>query len=154
MVSRFGDTCRLTSMMVLVLLYFFVELITGHLTRSIALVADSFHMLSDFMSLVVALVATRIAKWPSSSKNTFGWQRAEVVGSLVNTVVLISLCFNILIDVAKRFIEPQKTDKPKLMVFVGAGGLLINAIGLLILSHHGHSHGHGYNVAEITVGIY
>ena len=54
---------------------FFLTL--GYLTNSMALVADSFHMLSDIAALVIAFLSVRMAP-KSWSKNTFGWARAEV----------------------------------------------------------------------------
>ena len=44
-----------------------------------ALVADSFHMLSDIAALVIAFLSVRMAP-KSWNKNTFGWARAEVDG--------------------------------------------------------------------------
>ncbi|KAA0197083.1 Cation efflux protein: zinc transporter [Fasciolopsis buskii] len=133
-----GNTTRLVSMMCLVATYFLVELIVGYVIHSIALVADAFHMLSDFLALVVGVIAARIAKWPSSSKNTFGWQRAEVMGGLINTVVLITLCSTILMNAIQRFIEPEPIVNPRLMVYVGAGGLAVNVLGLIVLGAHSH----------------
>ncbi|CAH8549127.1 unnamed protein product [Heterobilharzia americana] len=140
---RCGNTARLIFMLVLVVLYFLVELIVGISIHSISLVADSFHMLSDCLALVVGIVASRIAKWPRSSRNTFGWQRAEVMGSLINTVVLITLCVTILLRAIERFIETQAIETPQVMVCVGCGGLLVNILGLIVLG--GHSHGSSHN---------
>ena len=80
-----------------------VIFISGYLTNSMALVADSFHMLSDVIALVVALVSIRISpkEW---SKNTYGWARAEVVGALVNSVFLFALCFSISVEAIQRFL--------------------------------------------------
>ncbi|CAH8857147.1 unnamed protein product [Trichobilharzia szidati] len=142
---RCGNTARLTFMLVLVVLYFLVELIVGISIHSIALVADSFHMLSDCLALVVGIVASRIAKWPRSSRNTFGWQRAEVMGSLINTVVLITLCMTILLRAIERFIETQAIESAQIMVYVGCGGLLINILGLIVLGGHSHE-GSGHDI--------
>ncbi|KAF6780267.1 hypothetical protein AHF37_00236 [Paragonimus kellicotti] len=133
-----GNTSRLICMMVLVAAYFLVELIVGYVIHSIALVADAFHMLSDFMALIIGLIAARIARWPRSSKNTFGWQRAEVMGGLINTVMLITLCGTILLQAIQRFIEPSDIKDPRLMVYVGSGGLLVNILGLIVLGVHSH----------------
>ncbi len=150
--AKFGNTARLIAMMVLVAIYFCVELITGYIVNSLALVADSFHMLSDFIALAVGVAATRISKWPRSSKNTFGWQRAEVVGSLINTVVLVTLCFTIFLDAVKRFFESEPISNPKIMVFVGIGGLIINILGLIVIGGHSHSHGgHELDIDENEV---
>jgi len=141
--------CRLTKtqsilfMLCLTSSFFFVELIVGHVTKSNALVADAFHMLSDIISLVIGLIAVRMSK-KTSPRNTFGWVRAEVLGSLINAVFLLALCFSIIIEAINRFVEPQQLEKINLMLIVGAIGLIINLIGLLIFGLHSHSHSHDH----------
>ncbi|KAH8300529.1 hypothetical protein KR018_011836 [Drosophila ironensis] len=141
-----GKKCRLLSMMWLTAFFFFVEIIVGYVTNSMALVADSFHMLGDIAALVISFLSVKMSpkKW---SKNTFGWARAEVLGALVNAVFLVALCFSITIEACKRFIEEEPIHQPELLVIVGALGLLVNLIGLCLLyehgGHHGHSHGGG-----------
>ncbi|XP_032310366.1 zinc transporter 1 [Drosophila ananassae] len=141
-----GKKCRLLSMMWLTAFFFFVEIIVGYVTNSMALVADSFHMLGDIAALVISFLSVKMSpkKW---SKNTFGWARAEVLGALVNAVFLVALCFSITIEACKRFIEEEPIHQPELLVIVGALGLLVNVIGLCLLyehgGHHGHSHGGG-----------
>lgn len=51
-----SDVLRLSFMIFLVFSFFLVELIVGYLTRSIALTNDAFHMFSDSMALIIALV--------------------------------------------------------------------------------------------------
>lgn len=146
-----GKKCRLLTMMWLTAFYFFVEIIVGYVTNSMALVADSFHMLGDIAALVISFLSIKMSpkKW---SKNTFGWARAEVLGALVNAVFLVALCFSITIEACKRFIEEEPIHEPKLLVVVGAIGLLVNVIGLLLLYEHGGSHSHGSqsNLARLS----
>ncbi|XP_060557113.1 proton-coupled zinc antiporter SLC30A1-like [Ruditapes philippinarum] len=137
-----GKTCRLLTMLSMTSSFFLVEIIVGYITNSIALVADSFHMLSDVVALIVGFASVRISKW-RSQKNTFGWARAEVVGALVNSVFLIALCFSILVEALKRLVEIEKIENPKLLLIVGGVGLLINFLGLALFHNHGHSHGGG-----------
>jgi len=137
-----GKTCRLSSMLVLTTTYFLVEIIVGYVTNSMALVADSFHMLSDVIALVIGLFSVRISK-KTTAKNTYGWARAEVLGALVNAVFLLALCFSILVESIKRIAVPEGIERPVLLVTVGSIGLLINLVGLVILGSHGHSHGGG-----------
>ncbi|XP_026326358.1 zinc transporter 1 isoform X2 [Hyposmocoma kahamanoa] len=136
-----GKKCRLLSMLWLTGSFFFVELIVGYVTNSMALVADSFHMLSDVAALVIAFLSVKMSpkKW---SKNTFGWARAEVLGALVNAVFLVALCFSITVEAVKRFIEIEIIHDAKLLVAVGTLGLLLNVVGLFLFHEHGSSHGH------------
>ena len=73
----------------------------------------------------------------TTSKNTYGWQRAEVLGALVNSVFLIALCFTIVVEAVQRFIEFEVITDPELVLIVGGVGLLINLIGLLLFWKHG-----------------
>uniref|UniRef100_A0A672MJR0 Cation efflux protein transmembrane domain-containing protein n=1 Tax=Sinocyclocheilus grahami TaxID=75366 RepID=A0A672MJR0_SINGR len=74
---------RLLCMLSLTFGYFIVEVVVSQITSSLAMLSDSFHMLSDVIALVVALVAVRFAEQTqSTNKNTFGWIRAEVMGAL------------------------------------------------------------------------
>jgi zinc transporter 1 len=130
-------------MLSLTFTYFLVELIVGNITNSVALVADAFHMLSDVISLVIAIVAVRISK-RRSDINTYGWVRAEVVGANINTVFLIALCLTIVFDAIKRFLTPEVIKDVNLLLIVGSVGLGINIIGLFLFQgFHGHSHGGG-----------
>ncbi|XP_059141417.1 uncharacterized protein LOC131929320 [Physella acuta] len=137
-----GKTCRLSTMLTLTAGFFLVEIIVGYMTNSIALVADSFHMLSDVVALIVGFASVRISKWPSK-RNTYGWVRAEILGALVNAVFLLALCFSILVEALKRLVEVEKVDNPKLLLIVGAVGLAVNIFGLFLFGAHGHSHGGG-----------
>lgn len=128
---KFGKTARLVSMLSVTSSFFLVELIVGYKCHSMALVADSFHMLSDVLALLVAFLSVRISK-RTSSKNTFGWARAEVLGALVNSVFLMALCFSIFVEAIDRFHEPTTVDDPKLVLIVGCVGLAVNLFGLLI----------------------
>lgn len=146
-----NDQCRLSFMLLLTTIFFMVEIIVGYITNSMALIADSFHMFSDAIALVIAYISVRMSpkKW---TKNTFGWARAEILGALVNAVFLCALCFSILIESIKRFMKPDQIHDPELLLIVGGFGLFINLIGLVMFKdggghfhHHGHSHSHGHN---------
>lgn len=122
--------------------FFIMELVVGYVTNSMALVADSFHMLSDVVSIIIAFLSVKMSpkKW---SKNTFGWARAEVLGALVNSVFLMALCFSILVESLKRFIEIEEVHDPQLILIAGSIGLAVNIVGLFLFHEHGHGHSHG-----------
>ena len=63
----------------------FVQALGGLLSGSLSLLADALHNLSDAGSLAVALIARKVAHLPASSRMTFGYRRAEVIGALVNS---------------------------------------------------------------------
>lgn len=138
---------RLLCMLSLTFGFFIVEVVVSRITSSLSMLSDSFHMLSDVIALVVALVAVRFAeKTHATNKNTFGWIRAEVMGALVNAVFLTALCFTIILEAIERFTEPHEIESPIVVAGVGAAGLLINLLGLCLFHGHaggGHGHSHG-----------
>lgn len=139
-----GKTGSVLSMLFMTSSFFLVEIIVGYATNSMALVADSFHMLSDVLSLLIGFFALRYSKRSQrTERNTFGWQRAEVLGALVNAVFLIALCFSILVESLKRLVETEEIHNPILVLIVGVAGLLINVVGLILFHKHGHGHSHG-----------
>lgn len=145
---------RLLCMLLLTFMFMVLEVVVSRVTASLAMLSDSFHMLSDVLALVVALVAERFARRThATQKNTFGWIRAEVMGALVNAIFLTGLCFAILLEAVERFIEPHEMQQPLVVLGVGVAGLLVNVLGLCLFHHHsgegqgaghGHSHGHGH----------
>lgn len=149
--SRIG---RLSLILTLTSVFFFVELVVGYVANSTALLADSFHMLSDVAALLVGIYAIKAARKPAGATNTYGWVRAEVFGALVNGVALLALCFTISIDALKRVFEPEPVRHPVILLVVGGIGLAINIIGLAVLSGgggHGHSHGGGEASGDLNM---
>jgi zinc transporter 1 len=51
--------------------FFIAELVVGHITKSLALVADAFHMLSDVMSMAIGLAAVRVRQLNCHSLGQF-----------------------------------------------------------------------------------
>ncbi|KAK9325975.1 cation efflux protein [Lipomyces orientalis] len=135
---------RIISLLVIDSAFFLLEVIIGYAVHSLALVADSFHMLNDVFSLVVALWAVKVANSrAASSEYSYGWQRAEILGALVNGVFLLALCLTIFLEAIQRFVEPQIITNPQLVLGVGCAGLVSNLVGLILFHEHGHSHSHG-----------
>lgn len=100
-------------------------------------------MLNDVLSLCVGLWAVRIANRESSKIYTYGWQRAETLGALINGVFLIALCLSIFLEAIQRFVTPQTVSNPKLVLIVGCLGLASNILGLFLFHEHDHGHGGG-----------
>jgi hypothetical protein len=87
---------------------------------------------SDVLSLIVALYTIKLATSPSSSANSYGWQRAEILGALINGVFLVALCVSIFLEAIGRIVAPPEITNPKLIVVVGSLGLLSNIVGLFL----------------------
>jgi zinc transporter 1 len=98
---------------------------------------------------MIALIAIKFSRKKTSAKNTYGWARSEVLGSLINAVFLLALCFSIIVEAINRLFEPHPLRRIELIISVGLVGLITNVIGLIIFSllggHHFHSHGPKHN---------
>jgi zinc transporter 1 len=130
---------RLITMIILNGLVFIAELVTGYITQSLSLQSDAWHMLSDQASLVIGLIAHRMAKRPPTSRMTFGFARTEVLGGLVNATFLLAVCMMIGFDAISRFIEPPTIQHPLLFLVVGGIGLITNVIGIFMFCDHENS---------------
>lgn len=99
-----------------------VEIVGGILTGSLAVLADAVHMLSDNLSLGLALFAAWLAGKPATSRRTFGFQRAEVLAALANGVLLVALAIWIFVEAAMRLSDPPDV--------LGGWMLVIALVGL------------------------
>lgn len=112
-----------------------VQIVGAVLTGSLALLADAAHMFADASALVIALIASLVATRPANERNTYGYQRAEVFGALINAVLLIALCVWIAIEAIGRLVTPSEHEVAGgLMLAVAVTGLVANAISMWLLS--------------------
>ncbi|KQR36915.1 MULTISPECIES: cation diffusion facilitator family transporter [Microbacterium] len=112
-----------------------VQVVGAILTGSLALLADAAHMFTDASALVIALIAAAVAARPADDRRTFGYQRAEVFGALINAIILILLAGWVGIEAVGRLIDPGETEVAGgLMLIVAIVGLVANAISMWLLS--------------------
>ncbi|MCS3443576.1 cation diffusion facilitator family transporter [Microbacterium phyllosphaerae] len=112
-----------------------VQVVGAILTGSLALLADAAHMFTDASALVIALIAAAVAARPADDRRTFGYQRAEVFGALINAIILILLAGWVGIEAVGRLIDPGETEVAGgLMLVVAVVGLVANAISMWLLS--------------------
>jgi len=132
------------TMTILLGVFFIIEVVVGYTTNSMALIADSFHMLSDVASLIVGYLALKYSTRDANRDTyTYGYARAEVLGALVNAVFLVALCFSITIEALKRLVIVEEIENPLLVFCVGAAGLVVNVFGMFLFHQTGHGHSHG-----------
>ena len=92
-------------------------------------------MFTDASALVIALIAAAVAARPADDRRTFGYQRAEVFGALINAIILILLAGWVGFEAVGRLIDPGEVEVAgPLMLAVAVVGLLANAISMWLLS--------------------
>jgi len=117
--NKMDNRRKIISMAILTGLYFLAEFIVGIISNSISLIADSFHMFSDVLSLIVAFAAINLSRRIHSKTFTYGWKRAETIGALINGVFLVAVCITIIMEAIKHIINKEEMEKPELVVFIG-----------------------------------
>ena len=60
------------------------QLIGGYAAGSIAIYTDSAHLASDMMGFGISMAALTLAQRSSTTHLTYGWHRAEIIGTLVS----------------------------------------------------------------------
>ena len=125
---------RLTLVIGIVSVVLLLEAIGAWLTGSLALLADAGHMLSDLLGLIVALTATVMAARPATDRATFGFQRTEVFGALINGLILLGVAGVVSVAAIARLMSPSESAVlPAPMLIVAIIGLAANIAGMLLL---------------------
>lgn len=104
--------------------YMIIEAIGGILTHSLALLSDAGHMLSDSLSLGIALLALTLGGKAANHRYTYGYKRMEILAAVFNGLTLLLISFFILYEAVQRFSHPLE--------IASTGMLLIASMGLLI----------------------
>ena len=128
---------RLFWSLVVTLFIFAAEVIGGILSRSLALLSDAGHVLTDAFALGLSLIALLIMKRPSDYKATYGYQRIGLVAALINGTSLVVIAVFIFIEAYKRFHAPLEINS-SVMLSIAAAGLAGNLIMVWILGHKHH----------------
>ena len=109
-----------------------VQVIGGFISNSLSLLSDALHNLGDSSAIFIAFLAGKKSRKKPDEKNTFGYQRVEILAALFNAVVLIAICLFLFFEAYKRFIHPEAI-KGKLMLIVAIFGLLANLASVIVL---------------------
>ncbi|KAK3688514.1 cation efflux family protein [Podospora appendiculata] len=146
MALKMGTKQRLIATIVISFAFFISEITVAFKTKSLALMADSFHYMNDLIGFIVALSAIIISERSHSPQHlSFGWQRARTLGAFFNGVFLLALGISIFLQSIERFIYLTPVENPKLVLIMGCVGLTLNIISAIFLHEHGgHDHGHSH----------
>ncbi|NHX27092.1 cation transporter [Escherichia coli] len=107
------------------------QIVGGVVSGSLALIADAIHNFSDAVSLIIALVARRIARRPHDDSMTFGYGRAEVVAALVNYTTLFVVAFYLIAEAIMRLLDPPGVEG-WIVVIVAGIALIVDAVTALL----------------------
>lgn len=123
----------------LILTAFFTiaEIIGGIVSRSLALLSDSAHMISDVFALGLSMTAIYLAQRQPNERYTFGYLRFEIIASFVNGLALCAISIGIFWESIRRFLHPEPVNLP-IMLSVAVVGLIVNLVLTFVLSRSMH----------------
>ena len=135
--DRGPQSRRLWIVLGLTATFMVAEVVGGILSNSLALLADSGHMLADVGALALSLVAMRLMRRPPSPERTFGYVRMEILAALANGATLLVISGWIVWEAWERLAAPPEVDGP-LMMGVAGVGLIVNVVGAGMLHTYAH----------------
>jgi len=101
------------------------EIAGGTLGRSVALLNDALHNLSDVPALAISWLALRWATRPADSEKTYGYHRAGILAAFTNAVLLVVVALGLGYEAIGRLRSP---------VAVSAGWMIWTSIAALAVN--------------------
>src|SRR5580700_10042960 len=114
------------------LAYIALLVVAGLRAHSLALLSEAGHNLSDFLALLLSLVAVYLQSRPASATKTYGYHRAGVLAALANAVSLVAVSFFILYEAFRRLQHPEPVQASVMVWGAGTGVVMKGGIALLL----------------------
>ena len=119
--------------------YMFIEAFGGWITNSLALLSDAGHMLSDALSLGIALLAFRYGVKAASRDKSFGYRRFEILAAALNGLTLMLVAAWIVFEAVARFVSPLPIQSTGMLV-IAVIGLIVNIVVAVMMFKGGDTH--------------
>ncbi|WP_100618051.1 cation diffusion facilitator family transporter [Bacillus cereus] len=116
--------------------YMLIEVVGGFMTNSLALLSDAGHMLSDAISLGIALVAFTLGEKTANYGKTYGYKRFEILAAALNGGTLILISLYIFYEAIQRFQNPPEVASTGMLI-IASIGLLVNIFVVWIMLRGG-----------------
>ncbi|WP_205752675.1 cation diffusion facilitator family transporter [Cryptosporangium phraense] len=117
----------------LILAFMAGEVVVGLIARSLALLSDAAHMLTDAAAIVLALIAMRLAARPAKGNFTYGLRRVEILSAQLNGVTLWALAIVFVVEAIDRFRNPPDVSGG-LVLATAVVGIGVNALATWCVS--------------------
>jgi len=124
-----------------------VEIWTGWWFKSMALLADGWHMSSHALAIGLSAFAYAAARrYAHDSRFAFGTWKIEILAGYTSALFLLGVAATMAFASCERIIAPQVIQFPE-AIAVAVVGLAVNVFCAFILErahdHHDHGHDHG-----------
>lgn len=125
----------------LTLVMMVVEIATGWISGSMALLADGWHMGTHFFALGITAFAYHFSrKHAADPSYSFGTGKVDVLGGFTSAIVLAVVALLMVAESLQRLFAPQNIMFNEALL-VAVVGLVVNLVSALLLNDHSHSHG-------------
>lgn len=115
------------------LLFVIVEAVVGFAGHSLGLLSDAGHNLSDVFSLLLAMIALKLASSHATKRFTYGRRKASVLISLLNAIILLVAVGAIAVESVRKLIHPTDVAAD-LIIWTALVGIAINGATAWVLS--------------------
>ncbi len=123
----------LAAALAVILAFMAAELVVGITARSLALITDAGHMLTDAASLAVALVAARLVRRPAAGAYTYGFTRVDALSAQANGITLVLLACWFTVSAVRRLVGPPATAGGPVLA-VALVGVAVNLLAVWLAS--------------------
>ncbi|MFE2324471.1 cation diffusion facilitator family transporter [Streptomyces sp. NPDC059385] len=114
------------------------EVVIGIVAQSLALISDAAHMLTDAVSIVLALIAMRLAARPARGGFTYGLKRAEILSAQANGLTLLLLGAWLAYEAVRRLMDPPPVEGGLVLV-TALAGIVVNVVAAWCISRANRS---------------
>jgi cobalt-zinc-cadmium efflux system protein len=137
-VAADADRRWLSLALTLISLFMLAEVVVGLIARSLALLSDAAHMLTDAGAIVLALIAMRLAARPPRGGYTYGLKRAEILSAQANGLTMLILSVWLGVEAVRRLIHPPAVAGPLVLV-TALSGIVVNVVAAWAMSRANRS---------------
>ncbi|PKQ63053.1 cation transporter [Labilibaculum filiforme] len=110
------------------------QVIGGIVSGSLALLSDAMHNFSDVLALIISWFASKLSGRKQTSRQTFGYKRAEILAALFNAISLVVIAFFLLKEAVQRISEPQDIESGLVMI-LGGLSIVLNGLSVLLVKN-------------------
>ncbi|KAL5015535.1 hypothetical protein ScPMuIL_009805 [Solemya velum] len=121
------------------------EIIGGIIAHSLAIVSDAAHLLTDFASFMISLLAIFLTTRGATKKLSFGWYRAEILGALVSILMLWVITGVLAYMAVLRIVDDDYEINATVMLITAGCGVAFNLLMGATLHQYTHTHSHGHS---------
>ena len=115
-----------------------VEAVAGWWSGALVLLGDAAHMVTDAFALGLAALAAWLARRPADRRHSYGFGRVEMLGALINALLMLTVVAGITNEAIQRLQSPPEVMAGTI-AWVALVGLLVNLLVARLLWSSGEN---------------